>query len=129
VCRQWQTERTAGLARINRSIVGFQVLAVAPLVGYHVIACFWFVLHVIYLHPHYHLSCLYYRVHGKLSQVKSENSAIHNFYRVHLCINYFYRAVIWFGNRIDGCNRTSKGSPKISECLVRKLSGEGFFLN
>ena len=50
---------------------------------------------------------------------------MNNFYRVHLCINYFYRAVIWFGNGTDGDNRPSKGSPKISECLVRKLSGGG----
>ena len=54
---------------------------------------------------------------------------MNSFYRVHPCINYFSRAVIWFGNGTDGGNLPSKGSPKISECLVRKLSGEGSFLN
>jgi hypothetical protein len=47
---------------------------------------------------------------------------MNNFYRVHLCINYFYRAIIWFGNGTDGGNWPAASSPKISLCLALELS-------
>ena len=54
---------------------------------------------------------------------------MNNFYRIHLCINYFYRAVIRFGNGTDDCNRPAASSPKISFCLAIELSANDDILD